>query len=67
VSSIAFSRAEACFAIVDLASDSVHLVRPVAMRFDDFEVQVGEVEREACGSLDDNVTSAIVGDLEASG
>lgn len=37
------------------------------MRFDDFEVQVGEVEREACGSLDDNVTSAIVGDLEASG
>jgi hypothetical protein len=64
---VALSGAEASLAIVYFASDGVHFVTPVAMGFNNVVFYVREVERETCSSLDNNIASSIVCDLETPG
>lgn len=67
VSGVSLSGAEASLAIVYFASDGVHFVTPITVGFNDIVLCVREVERETCGSLDNNIASSIVCDLETPG
>ena len=67
MSGIALSGAEACLAVVHFASDGVHFVTPVAVGFNDLVIHVRKVERETCSSLDNNIASSVIRNLETPG
>lgn len=66
VRSVASAAAEAGLAVLNRTLHFVHFVRPITLKLDHLKVKVRQVGAETCCTLDGDVLSSIVGDLEAS-